>query len=150
MQAADDPTAGVQRQALGVEVDANEVPRAAGKFKNEAYDRYAVVLELALSDYPAEALWVTCRILVEVRYRHHSVAGGIELQRWFCLGGTNATSNERGKSTIDVQSLSATFASAILPGVAGARLNCSSRFFNGFLLNHGCDGADVLLTHQGT
>jgi hypothetical protein len=96
LQAADDPTAGVQRQALGVEVDANEVPGAVGKFENEACDRYAVVVKLALSDCPAQGAWVTRRIVVEVRYRHHSVADGIELEGWFCLGGTNASSNERG------------------------------------------------------
>src|SRR6516165_10077350 len=66
--------------ALGVEIDANEVPGAVGKFENEACDRYAVVLELALSNGPAEGLWITCRILGEVRYRNHSVAGGIELK----------------------------------------------------------------------
>ena len=49
LQTADDPTAGIQREALGVEVDANEAPRAVGKFENEACDRYAVVVELALS-----------------------------------------------------------------------------------------------------
>ena len=83
-------------QALGVEVDANELPGAVGKFENEACDRYAVVVELALSDSPAERSWVTRRIFVEVRYRHHSVAGGIELERWFCLGDAYASSNERG------------------------------------------------------
>jgi hypothetical protein len=96
LQAADDPTAGVQRQALGVEVDANEVPGAVGKFENEASDRYAVVVELALNDCPAEGAWVTRRIAVEVRYRHHSVAGGFELERWFCLGDTDASNKERG------------------------------------------------------
>jgi multidrug efflux pump subunit AcrA (membrane-fusion protein) len=42
LQAADDPTAGVQRQALGVEVDANEVPGAVGKFENECASRKLV------------------------------------------------------------------------------------------------------------
>jgi hypothetical protein len=64
--------------------------------KFDTCDRYAVVVELALSDSPAEGSWVTRRIIVEVQYRHHSVAGGIELERWFCLGHTNASSNERG------------------------------------------------------
>ena len=63
LQTADDPTAGVQRQALGVEVDANEVPGPIGNFENESCDRYAVVLELALSDSPAEGSWVPRRSL---------------------------------------------------------------------------------------
>jgi hypothetical protein len=83
LQAADDPTAGIQRQALGVEVDANEMPGSIGNFENEACDRYAVVVELALSDCPAEGAWVTHRGFVEVRDRHHPVAVGIELERWF-------------------------------------------------------------------
>ena len=96
LQAADDPTAGVQGQALGVEANPNELSGAVGKFENETTDRYAVVLELALSDRPAEGLRVTRRIDVEVRYRHHSAAGAIELESWFCLGATNANSNDRG------------------------------------------------------
>ena len=102
-----------------------------GKFENETTDRYTVILELALSDRPAEGLRVTRRIDVEVRYRHHSIAGGIELESWFCLPATNANSNDRGKEE--------TFNHCRRPSAPCRRrdLKLLDSLFNGLLLTHG-------------
>jgi hypothetical protein len=46
LRAADHPTLAFNVRPLGIEVDANEVPEAVGKFEDEACDCYAVVPEL--------------------------------------------------------------------------------------------------------
>ena len=45
-----------------VDVDIDEIAGAVGKFDNEARDRYAVVLELALNDRAPELTRGACRI----------------------------------------------------------------------------------------
>ncbi len=93
LRRAKNPLRGLARV---IDVHIDEVARAIRKFDNEARDRYAVVVELALGNRSPELARATCSIVVEVGQRHDPLVGGVELKRGFWLSARTYRNDEGG------------------------------------------------------